>query len=128
MAPDLGVLLDRVADLPVEEEPVGDHDDGIEDRGAVLREPDQLMRQPSDGVALAAARGVLDQVAPAGAVRGGVGEQPAHHVELVVARPDLGSRLPGRFSRPWIPPPERSSPGCASGARGSAPRATDSRS
>ena len=91
---DLGVLLDRVADLPVEEEPVGDHDDGIEDRGAVLREPDQLVRQPGDRVALAAARGVLDQVAPAGAVRGGVGEQPAHHVELVVARPDLGTRPP----------------------------------
>ena len=101
---DLGVLPDRVADLPVEEEPVGDHDDGIEDRGAVLRvpepepepepEPDQLMREPGDGVALAAARGVLDEVAPARAVRGGVGEQPAHHIELMVARPDLGPRLP----------------------------------
>ena len=101
---DLGVPPDRVADLPVEEEPIGDHDDGIEDRGAVLREsepvlrepepePDQLVREPGDGVALAAARGVLDEVAPAGAVRGGVGEQPAHHVELVVARPDLASRL-----------------------------------
>ena len=97
---DLSVLLDRVADLPVEEEPVGDHDDGIEDRGAVLREPDQLMREPSDGVALAAARGVLDQVAPASAVRGGVGEQPAHHVELVVAGPDLDSRLPAGFLVP----------------------------
>ena len=63
-------------------------------RGTVLREPDQLMREPGDGVALAAACGVLDEVAPARAVRGGVGEQPAHHVELVVARPDLGSRLP----------------------------------
>ena len=53
---DLGVPLDRVADLPVEEEPVGDDDDGVEDRGAVLRkpepEPDQLMREPGDGVAL----------------------------------------------------------------------------
>ena len=136
---DLGVPLDRVADLPVEEEPVGDHDDGIEDRGAVLRKPepvlrepkpkpDQLVREPGDGVALAAARGVLDEVAPARAVRGGVGEQPAYHVELVIARPDLGCASCGRFSRPGIPPPERSSPGCASGARGSAPRATGSRS
>jgi hypothetical protein len=35
----------------------------------VLREADQLVRQPGDGVRLAAARRVLDQVALAGAVR-----------------------------------------------------------
>ena len=97
---DLGVLADGGVDLPVENPPVGDHDDGIEDLGAVLREPDQLMRQPGDGVALAAARRVLDQVASSHAVRAGVGEKPAHDVELVIAGPDLGPRLPTRLLVP----------------------------
>ena len=88
--PDLGILLDRVVDLPVEDAPVGDHDDGVEDGSAVLLEPDQLVRQPGYGVALAAAGRVLDQVAPARAMLTGVFQQPAHHVELVVAGPDLG--------------------------------------
>ena len=86
---DLGVLLDGVADLPVEDAPVGDHDDRVECRSVVLRESDQLVGQPGDGVALPAARRVLDQVAPARPVRRGVGQQPAHHVELLVARPNL---------------------------------------
>ena len=86
---DLGVLFDGVADLPVEDAPVGDHNDRVEDRSVVFREPDQLVGQPSDGVALPAARRVLDQVAPARPARRGVGQQPAHHVELLVARPNL---------------------------------------
>ena len=45
-------------------------------------------------VALAAARRVLDEVAAARSVPGGVGEQPAHDVELVVAGPDLRPLLP----------------------------------
>ena len=86
---DLGVLLDGVADLPVEDAPIGDHDDRVEDRSIVLREPDQLVGQPGDGIALAATSRVLDQVAPARRARRGVGQQPAHHVELLVARPNL---------------------------------------
>ena len=35
-----------VADLPVEDEPIGDDDDRIEDLGVVLREADQLAGQP----------------------------------------------------------------------------------
>ena len=79
--------------LPVEDAPVGDHDDGIEDQECLPSgETDQLVRQPGDGVALAAARRVLNQVAPARAVRTlVVGQQPAHYVELMVAGPDLGS-------------------------------------
>ena len=91
---DLGVLPDGVADLPVEDDAVGDDDDRVEDRGAVLLEADQSVGQPGDGVALAAARRVLDQVAAAGPVRRRVGQQPAHHVELVVAGPDLRPLLP----------------------------------
>ena len=97
---DLGVLLDGVADLLIEDAPVGDHDDGIEDRSAVLREPDQLVRQPGDGVALAAAGRVLDQVAPSHAAQPSVDEQPAHHLKLMIARPDLGPRLPARLLVP----------------------------
>ena len=92
--PHLRVLPDRVPDLTVEDDPVGDHDDRVEDRRVVPGQPDQLVGQPGDGVALAAARRVLDQVAPARAVDAGVGQQPAHHVELVVARPDLRPPLP----------------------------------
>ena len=52
------------------------------------------MGEPGDRVRLAAARGVLDEVPPAGTVFGRVGQQLAHHVELVVARPDLLPALP----------------------------------
>ena len=86
---DLGIPLDRVVDLAVEDAPVGDHDDGVEDGSAALFEPDQLVRKPCDGVALAAAGRVLDQVAPAHAMFFGVFQQPADHVELMVAGPDL---------------------------------------
>ena len=37
--PDLGELLDGVADLLVEDAPVGDHDDGVEHPRIVLPEP-----------------------------------------------------------------------------------------
>jgi hypothetical protein len=66
----LGELLDGVLDLLVEDPAVGDDDDRVEDRRLVLLEPDELVREPRDGVRLAAARRVLDQVAPARAVRG----------------------------------------------------------
>ena len=85
----LGELLDRVPDLLVEDAPVGDDDDRVEDRRIVLRQADQLVGEPGDGVGLAAARRVLDQVALARAVPAGVGQELAHHVELVEARPDL---------------------------------------
>ena len=90
---DLGELLDGVADLLVEDPPVGDDDDRVEDRRAVAAQADQLVRQPGDRVALAAAGRVLDQVAPARAVLGRVGQELAHHVELVVAREDLVALL-----------------------------------
>ncbi len=90
----LGILPDRVADLPVEDAPVGHHDDRVEHRRIVPGQPDELMRQPGDGVALAAARRVLDQVRPAYPVGFGVGQQAAHHVELVIARPHLRPPLP----------------------------------
>jgi hypothetical protein len=65
-----------------------------------LLQPDELVRQPGDGVALAAAGRVLDQVPLLPDARGGVGQQLAHHVELVVAGEDL-LRFFCRSSRPF---------------------------
>ena len=83
------VLADGVANLLVEDAPIGDDDDRIEDGFAVLLQRDQLMGQPRDGEALAAARRVLDQVALARPVPASVGQEPAHHVELLIPGPDL---------------------------------------
>ena len=54
----LGVLADGVSDLLVEDSAVGHQDDGVEDRRVVLLVPDELVREPGDRVALAAAGGV----------------------------------------------------------------------
>ena len=86
---DLGELFDRVLDLAVEEAAVGDDDDRVEERAAVAFDADELVGEPGDGVGLAAAGRVLDEVAYADAVGGDVGQQFAHDVELVVAGPDL---------------------------------------
>ena len=54
-----------------------------------LLESDKLVGQPGDGVALAAACRVLDEVAATGAELSDVGQELADDVELVVAREDL---------------------------------------
>ena len=87
--PDLGELPDRVADLLVEEASVGDDDDGVEHPCVVLPESDQLVGEPGDGVGLPAAGRMLDEISLPGAVPARIGQEPPHHVELVVARPDL---------------------------------------
>ena len=55
-----------------------------------MLQADQLMGQPGDRVALAAAGGVLDEVAFSRTIFRGIGEQVPHHVELVISGPDLG--------------------------------------
>ena len=87
-------LVDRVLELLIEHDAVRNHDHTIEDAlvGGVVQgcEP---MGKPSDGVALAAASGMLDQVvAPHALPARGVHEQP-HRLELVVAGKDHGLRL-----------------------------------
>ena len=94
---DLGVLADRVADLPVQDQPIGDDDDRVEGRRPVPGQSDQLVGQPGDGVALAAAGRVLDQVALARAAAPRVDQKAANHVELVVARPHLAPAPPARL-------------------------------
>ena len=82
-------LVDRVLQLLVEHHPVGHHDHAVEDPlilGVVQRR--QSMRQPADGVALAAARRVLDEIVVADALAPGRVHQRAHGLKLVVARED----------------------------------------
>jgi len=86
---DLSELLDGVLDLLIEDAPVGDHNDRIEKVGFVLLKPDQLMSQPSNGVGLAAAGRMLDQIALAHAVLADRSEQLADHVELVIPGENL---------------------------------------
>ena len=93
----LGEALDRLADLFVQNPAVGDDDDGIKDRLPVLRQADQLMSQPCDGVRLPAARAVLDEVALARAVLLHISQDLSHHIELMVARKNLHLLLLARF-------------------------------
>ena len=98
-------LVDGVLQLLVEHDAVGDDDHAIEDAlvGGVVqgREP---VRQPADGVALAAAGRVLDQVVVPHAFAPGGIHQHAHRLELVVAREDHRLRSspcgPGRRASP----------------------------
>ena len=85
------------------------------------------MGQPGDGVALAAAGRVLDQVATAYAVGACVGQQAAHYVELDGSAARFGSASSCPFSRPSILLLGRSSLGYWSGSRGGALPATGSR-
>ncbi len=89
-------LLDRVANLLVEKAPVGDDDDRVENLLIVLAQADELMRQPGDGVRLATAGGVLDEIPLSRATLRHVCQQLVHHVELVIARENLNLFL---FSR-----------------------------
>ncbi|MDZ7713880.1 MAG: hypothetical protein U5L06_12605 [Rhodovibrio sp.] len=77
-AVDVLELLDGLAQLLVEDAPVGDHDDAVEHAGILLVERHgQLVREPGDGVRLAAARTVLDQVGLARPAAGHVGASMA---------------------------------------------------
>ena len=80
-------LAHRRLQLTVEHAPVGHDDDRVKDapvRGIVQgREP---MSEPGDRKALAAAGGVLDQIALPCTVPKGLGHEPAYTVELLVAR------------------------------------------
>ena len=82
-------LPHRRLELAVQDAPVGDHHDRVEDPpiGGVVQRG-ELVREPGDGEALAAPRGVLDQVAMAGARRPRVRHQAADGVELLVAGKD----------------------------------------
>ena len=76
-------------ELPVEHTSVGHHDDRIEDAPIVLVvQYRELVGEPGDSEALAAAGRMLDQITLAGAVVACVAYEPADAVELLVARED----------------------------------------
>ena len=98
----LGELPDRVTDLPVEHQPVGDNDDGVESRFAACFQFDHLVGEPGNRVALARSRRMLDQVALACAGSLHVRQQLANHVELVETREDLLRGLLPAFVVPLL--------------------------
>ena len=63
---------------------------GIE---VIVGQPDELVGEPSDGVALSAAGRVVDQVAFSGSMFCCINQQTAHDIQLVVAGPDLSLLL-----------------------------------
>ena len=85
----LGEVLDGVPYLLVQYLAVRDDDGRIEERLAVLLQPDELVGQPRDRVRLAATRRVLNQILRADSPGGCVSQEPTHHVQLVVAGPYL---------------------------------------
>ena len=86
-------LPDAALELAVEDPPVGHHHDRVEDAPvAAVVQHRELVGEPRDGEALAAAGRVLDEVAFAGAVVARVPHEPAHAVELLVAREDEEAR------------------------------------
>ena len=90
-------LGDRALKLAVQHAAVGDDDDGVEDRAIVsVVERGQLVREPSDRIALAAPGRVLDEVALPRPVVPGVGHHAPDGIELLVAREDETFRLPAR--------------------------------
>ena len=87
-------LIDGVLKLLVEHDAIGDHDHAVKDPlvGRIVQ-GSEPMRQPTDGVALAAARRMFDEVVVPHALAAGGVHQHAHRLELVVAGEDHGLRL-----------------------------------
>ncbi len=96
-------LVDGVLELPVEYGAIGDHDDLVEDLlvvgGMQVRQP---VGEPGDRVRLAGAGRVLHQVVVPRSVFGGVCDQAADSMPLVVARED---QVAGVGTRSTATPP-----------------------
>lgn len=84
-------LLDGVLQLFVEDPAVGNDDDAVEEsllRRGIAVKAGELVTEPGDGVGFAGTGAVLDQVVLPDFFRFGLGEELAHHVELMVTRED----------------------------------------
>ncbi len=76
----------RFLELGVKDSPIRDHHHAAEHGPVLLAvQRRQPVGRPGDGVGLARACAVLDQVVPPGTVRRHVGQQLPHHVQLMVA-------------------------------------------
>jgi len=70
---------------------------------AVAFQPDELVGHPGDGVGLAAAGRVFDEVPAPHIARRRVGQQLPHEIELMIAREDLlALDLAGLAVRRWM--------------------------
>ena len=86
------VPLDGAGDLRVQRAPVGDDDDGVELRShriVLAAQLHQLVRQPSNRVALATACRMLNQVTLTHPIGMGTAQQRTHRAQLMEAREDL---------------------------------------
>ena len=81
-------------DLVIQDAPVGDDDNRVERRMAVLAKANKLVGEPRDGIRFPAARGVLDQITLASPNPRHVGEQAPHHFQLMESGEHLLSFLP----------------------------------
>ena len=80
---------DGLLELGIQVAPVRDDHDRVKDRLIFrIMQRGQTVGCPGDGVGLAGTRGVLNQIVVAGAVSAHVGQELAHHVQLMVARED----------------------------------------
>ena len=87
-------LIDGVLQLLIQHDAVRHHNHAVEDAGVVrVVQRRQTMRQPSDGVALAAAGRMLDQGVVPHAFAPRHIDQQAHRLKLVVAGKDQGLHL-----------------------------------
>ena len=86
--PHLRELLYGLIYLAIQNHSVGHHDDGVEHRLVFVAEVYEPMRQPCDRERLSAASRMLNQILLPHAVVSRIGEQSAHHIKLVIARPD----------------------------------------
>src|SRR5581483_8614367 len=85
----LGELLNGLSDLLVEHQAVSNHYDGVESRLSSSLQPDQLVGKPGNRIAFARTRRMLDEGAFSGSLGFSVGQQLAHHVQLMKAGEDL---------------------------------------
>lgn len=90
------ITFNGTGDLSVQRAPVGDDDDGIElrrQRVILAAQFHQLVRQPGNGVALATARRMLDQITLADPIGVSTAQQGAYRAKLMEAREDLLTRF-----------------------------------
>ena len=90
---DLRELLDRVADLLIEDAPVGDHDHRIEHLAAVIGEPTNWCASQAMEFDLPDPAECWIRYAPPRALRPSVGQQLADDIELMEAREQSASRF-----------------------------------
>ena len=87
----------RRVDLTVQHPTIRNHNHRIQNRITVPFQTDQLVCQPSDRVRLPATRRMLNQIPTTNPVSLDIRQQLPHHIQLMIPRPDLRTRLSTRL-------------------------------